>query len=93
MQWTEMDIKIPVHTFFAASNEVVAGAVTRAAVKSYFGMDAATATEYDLLANLAPGSAAAQALYVSRVHSVFILAEDRVPGYDTPAAIRAKLGI
>lgn len=90
--------RIPVHYFFAANQEAIEGNVTVAQVKAAFAMDSAAATEYDSIVALAPsgGSALAVAqksLYVSRVHAVFMLAEGRFTGYDTPAAVRTKLGI
>jgi hypothetical protein len=90
--------RIPVHYFFAANHERIEGALTRAEILAMFGLDAAATTEYDALAALAPtGTNALQtalkAMFVSRVHAVFMLAEGRMPGYDTPAAVRAKLGL
>lgn len=90
--------KIPVHTFFAAQGEVIAGRLTLAQVKTFLEMDAAAQTEYDALAATAPtGSTstalANKALFVEKLHGIFILAEDRIPGYSTPAEVRAKLGI
>jgi hypothetical protein len=90
--------KIPVHTFFAAQSEVIRGAVTVAQVKTYFAMDAAAQAEYDSLVATAPtGSTATalanKALFMEKVHAVFILAEDVVTQYTTPAEVRSKLGI
>lgn len=85
--------KIPVHAFFAACNEIVATKLTAAQVKTLFGMDATTSTEFDALVALAPGTQAGQALFVERIHGVFILAEGRFTGYSTPALVRATLGI
>jgi hypothetical protein len=90
--------RIPVHDFFAAQSEVMAGKITVAQVKSFLNMDSATATEYDALVATAPtGTSAAalanKALFVNGVHSKFILAEKRYPGYSTPAELRANLGI
>lgn len=87
------NLKIPVHTFFAAQNEVIAGRLTRAQIKNYLAMDTDTATEYDVLANKAPGQIANRTEWVNGIHAVFLLAESRVPGYDTPTAVRTKLGI
>lgn len=90
--------KIPVHDFFAAQQEIMVGRLTVTAVKNFLGMDAAAAAEYDALIALSPaGNTAAQYFaktnYVQAAHSVFILAEERYPGYDTPANVRAKLGL
>jgi hypothetical protein len=91
--------KIKVHKFFAAQSELDIGALTVAGIKSFLEMDAATAAEYDSLIATAPtgGTTANQlsrARYVQRMHAVFILAEGSdIPGYSTPAEVRAKLGI
>jgi hypothetical protein len=92
------DQKIPVHTFFAAGQEIVEGRLTVAGVKSFLAMDAATASEFDALVAQAPtGTNALQtalkSMYVNRIHAVFILAESRIPGYSTPAEVRTKLGL
>jgi hypothetical protein len=94
--------KIPVHAFFAALNEIVAGALTVAQVKALFAMrntvDASGRSdmgELDSLAATLPAASnpAARALFLERVHGVYMLAEGRFTGYNTPAAVRAKLGI
>lgn len=94
--------KIPVHDFFAAANEIVAGALTAAQVKGAIGARAGVdasgtsdVADFDTLAALMPGAGdpAGRALYVERVHGVFILAEGRYAGYATPAQVRGKLGI
>ena len=87
--------KIPVHEFFAGQMEVMQGYLTTAQVKNYYLMDSAAITDYDALVALCPPAAqtANRAVYIERVHAVFLLAEHRTTGYDTPAAVRAKLGI
>ena len=90
--------KISVHGFFAANQEVVSGNLTAAQVKTYLGMDAAAQAEYDSLIALYPtGTTAAayfnKSTFISRIHAVFILAEQDVPGYQTAAEVRAKLGL
>lgn len=94
--------KIPVHAFFAALNEIIAGGLTVAQVKTLFamrsGVDASGRSdmnELDSLAATAPpaGNPSGRALFLERVHGVYILAEGRFTGYNTPAAVRAKLGI
>lgn len=92
------DNKIPVHDFFAAQSEVMGGNLTVAQVKNFLNMDAATQIEYDTLVALAPtGSTATalanKALFINKIHAVFVLAEKRYPGYSTPAEVRIKLGI
>lgn len=90
--------KIPVHDFFAACNELSVGRLTAAQIKNFLGMDAAAAAEFDALIALAPTGSTAlaianRAMYISGVHSVFILAENKYPTYSTGAEVRAKLGI
>jgi hypothetical protein len=90
--------KIPVHAFFSAQAEVIRGGLTVAQVKSFLNMDVATATEYDTLVATAPtGNTATalanKALFVEKIHAIFILAEGRYPQYSTPAEVRTKLGI
>ena len=90
--------RIPTHTFFAANHERIEGRLTRQQVIDLFTMDAATITEYDTLAATAPTgtntlATALKALFIEKIHAVFILTGARAPGYDTPAAVRAKLGI
>lgn len=89
---------IPVHTFFAAQQEILSGRLTVAQVKTFLQMNAAAIAEYDALIALAPtgtttAAIANKALYISGIHAVFLLAESRVPGYDTPTAVRIKLGL
>lgn len=85
--------QMAVHTFFAAVNEVGQGFLTSAQVQTYYAMTAEDLVDWNAVAALMPGAAAAKALFIERIHGVFILAEVRAPGYDTPAAVRTKLGI
>lgn len=90
--------KIPVHDFFAAAGRIIAGQLTATQVKNFLALDAAAVTEFDALAATAPtGSTATalanKALWISGMHEIFVLAESRYPGYDTPANVRSKLGI
>lgn len=90
--------KLPVHDFFAANHERIEGRLTRADVISLFAMDAATVLEYDRLVASAPTGTSAlataqKALFIEKIHAVFILAEGGYAGYNTSAAIRLKLGI
>lgn len=89
---------IAVHQFFAAVNEVIAGALTGAQVANYLEFSVEDQVDWDALAAQFPTGTtstalANKALMVERIHGVFILAEGRVPGYDTPANVRTKLGI
>lgn len=90
--------KIPVHAFFAAVHQRVDGALTRQNVIDMFAMDAAAVTEWDLVAALFPTGSTAlaeaqKAKFIEKIHAIFILAEGRYAGYDSAAAVRAKLGI
>lgn len=90
--------KIPVHDFFAAAMEIIAGRLTAIQVKTALGLDASAQTEFDTLAATAPSGNTAtalanKALWVHSMHSVFILAEGGYAGYNTPASVRSKLGI
>lgn len=85
--------KISIHGFFAACNEVAVGALTVAQVKAYLNMDATTATEFDQLIALSPGPSnqGTLAMFLNRIHGVFLLGEEGAPGYNTPAGVRAKI--
>lgn len=91
--------RIPVHLFHAACVELVEGRVTVANIKTALQMDASEASEFDALAALAPGTATARMVYAMTIHSVLLAAEAsragryQLTGYDTPAGVRAKLGI
>ncbi len=90
--------KIGVHTFFAINNERIHGRQTRQNVIDRLALTGADITEYDALAALAPSGTTALAeaqksLFLSSVHSILLLAEERIVGYSTPAEVRAKLGL
>lgn len=90
--------KIGVHTFFALNNERIHGRQTRQNVIDRLALTGADITEYDALAALAPSGSTALAeaqksLFLSSVHSILLLAEERIVGYSTPAEVRAKLGL
>lgn len=90
--------KIPVHDFFAAGHELVAGNLTVAQIRSALAMDPSEETEFDALVATAPTGTSAlatanKAHFVNRVHAVFILAEGGYAGYNTPAAVRSKLSL
>lgn len=89
------DRRIAVHSFFAACQEIVAGRLTSTQVQTYLQMDAADLADWNAVVATMPAQnqTAARAQWVSSIHSVFILAEDRAPQYSTPAEVRAKLGI
>lgn len=90
--------KISVHQFYAINNERIQGRQTRQNVIDVLGLVGDDITDYDALAILAPnGSSTVQEVlkshFLGSVHSIFLLAETRTPGYDTPAAVRSKLGM
>lgn len=90
--------KIRVHVFYALNHQRIEGALTRQNVIDALGLTGADITEYDALAALAPTGTAAlnvaqKAMFLESIHSIFILAEERVTGYSTPAQVRAKLGL
>ncbi len=93
----EPDRDLSVHSFFAAAVEINAGNMTRAQLKSGLNMTPADEVDFDAIADTVTGSQAARLMALERIHAVFILAEDSksdpIPGYDTPANIRSKLGI
>lgn len=84
---------IGVHTFFAAASEIERGALTSNQVQTYFAMTAPDITDWNALVALVTGAAAARLAVIQRIHAVFILASVRATGYDTPSAVRTKLGI
>lgn len=90
--------KLPVHDFFAANQQRMAGQLTRAEVIAMFALDAAGIAEYDALAALAPtGSTAVnkadKALFLEAIHSILILSEGRYIGFQTVAEVKVRLGI
>lgn len=90
--------KISVHAFFAINNERIHGRQTRQNVIDALSLSGADITEYDTLAALAPSgstalSEAQKSLFLGSIHSVLLLAELKIAGYDTPALVRAKLGL
>lgn len=84
---------IPVHAFFAAASEVERGALTANQVKTALAMTAPDIVDFDAMVALVTGGAAPRLAVIQRFHAVFILAEGRWTGYDTPAGVRTKLGI
>lgn len=84
---------ISVHTFFAAVSEVLNGRLTNAQVKTFLNVTPADEAEYDQLAALVTGSDGAKAIVVQGFHSIFLLAEVRVTGYETESDVRDKLGL
>jgi hypothetical protein len=84
---------ITVHQFFAAAFEVAEGPRTRAQMKAFYNMTAEDEVDFDALVDTVSGNDGARALTLESFHVVFLLAEDRVPNYSTPAEVRSRLGI
>lgn len=82
-----------VHTFFAALTEMANGKLTSAQIQTYYNMTTEDLVDWNAVAALMPSQVANKALFVEHIHAAFILAEDRVPTYTTPAEVRARLGI
>jgi len=82
-----------VHTFFAALTELANAKLTAAQIQTYYNMTTEDLVDWNAIAALMPGQASSKALFVDHIHAAFILAEDRVPTYSTPAEVRARLGI
>jgi len=83
-----------VHTFFAAIGEMMYGNLTATQVKNYYAMTAEDLVDWNALAAQVPAAGTvARALWLEHIHSVFILAEQRVPTFSTPAEVRTRLGI
>jgi len=76
------DRHIAVHEFFAVLHELGQGNLTNSQIKAHYAMTAADEADYNVITDDPPG-----------VHATFILAEAEFPGYDTPSAVRSKLGI
>lgn len=84
---------IAVHTFFAYCSEIERGGQTLPNVKTLLSTTAADNTDFDAIGALITGAAASRLAVIQRIHAVFILAETGELDYDTPAKVRAKLGI
>jgi hypothetical protein len=85
--------KIPVHEFTAACYEIAFGPRTVAQIKAYYAMEAADAAEFDLLVAQVSGTDAVKHRQIFQFEQILILAEHGAPFYDTPALVRARLGI
>ncbi len=85
---------IPVHQFYAGCVELVNGKLLSSDITNYYAMTAADLVDWNKIVALAPTTNVGdQVNYVNRIHAVLMLAEIRTPLYDTPTAVRAKLGI
>lgn len=87
---------IGVHSFFAAQLEVLQNNLTVAQVKAFLSMSPADEIDYDAMIALVVAAPTLEEkhLLTQQFHSIFLLGELRVSGqYDTPADVRAKIGI
>ncbi len=91
------DRDLAVHSFFAAAVEIDAGFMTVAQLKNGLNTTAEDDADLDAMIANVTGSQSNRLAMIERIHAVFILAEDSesapIPGYDTPANVRTKLGI
>ena len=87
--------ELTVHGFWAAGMEILNGRATVAQVKTFYQMTPEESAEFDaLIAKLpAANQVANRLLMIDGWQAVFMLAEQGVQGYDTPAGVRSKLGI
>jgi hypothetical protein len=84
---------IAVHEFAAACYECLLGPRTVVQIKTYYVMDAEDAAEFDALVAKVNGTNAAKLQAIFSFEQVFILAEQGVTFYQTPAEVRVRLGI
>lgn len=91
--------KIPVHAFQAVLAEFARGKLTGAQVQEIIAavsgapLAPGEATSAQAVMASITGSATAKLARVNEIDHVCLLAELGVPGYDTVAAVNAKLGI
>lgn len=98
MGWTEEDVKISVHAFTALMREFARGRITGAqaqrGIESVSGepLSPEAVTEAQSLLASITGNATAKLARAGEIDDVLMLAEAGVPPYDTPSAVRARLG-
>lgn len=93
--------RLSVNTFFSAMQEVIHGRMTAAEFRTgnaiRMTVDASGRSDNqdlnDIVALLPASGTIGRANFAAAIHSIFLLAEARFPGYTTPAQIRAKVGI
>lgn len=99
-----VDNKIPVHQFQALASEWQRGRLTGAQASAAIGvlsgaaLTTAEQTEVQTLVNTVPtgqttANQAARALRLHEIDQILLLGDTLVAGYDTPTAIKAKLGV
>lgn len=85
--------KIPVHEFAAYVYETAFGPRTVAELKAAYAMTPEDGAELDQIIAKIQGIDATKHRLVFQLEQVFILAEGRKEFYDTPALMRARLGL
>lgn len=85
--------KLPVATFVASLVELANGQMTKAAIVSYFELDAGDESDLNWLIAQYNSRTTAEARdkFLQMLTHLFALAERRVPGYDTTAALAARI--
>jgi hypothetical protein len=89
---------IAVHTFFAVMQEYALGRITGAQATAILGLSAGEATDANnmltvILAQSSADGGLSRRAKAAEFENVLILAENRVAGYNTVAAIKARLGV
>jgi len=96
---SEQVAKISVHAFQATLGEFARGRLTGAQAQSLLASISGSplapdeVTEAQTLLATFTGSATAKLARATEVDHVLLLAEGRAPGYDTPAAVKTRLGV
>lgn len=91
--------KIPVHAFQATLAEfargVITGAQAQAIINAVSGapLSPEDVTEAQALLATITGSTTAKLARAALIDHVLLLADIRAPGYDTPQALRTRLGV
>ena len=73
--------------------EVAFGPRTVAQIKTHWQMSVADAAEFDLMAAMVTGADLQKFRKIFEFEQVCMLGQARVPSYDTPALVRARLGL
>jgi len=81
--------RIPVHQFVACAAEVSRGNMSSVQARNAMNLSAAEGTE----ANALIARVMSAALSRVEVHDVLMLAELRIPPFDTVAAVKTRLGV
>jgi hypothetical protein len=83
------DPPIPVHQFIAAAAEVSRGTMTNLQARTALNLSGAEGTE----ANALIARVTSAALSRVEIHDVLLLAELRIPPFNTVAAVKTRLGV